>query len=130
MYRILPIAPLALLFAAACDPLSPEERQQRLHLPKAGYKADATQGKIKFEQYCIGCHGPDAGGSAQGPPLVHTVYQPKRHANMAFHFAVRNGVVQHHWSFGSMPKIEGVTAEEVADITAYVRQLQRKAGIQ
>jgi len=115
---------------AACDALTPEERRQKLHLPKVGYQANPVQGKSAFEQYCVKCHGHAASGSVEGPPLVHETYRPTRHANMAFHFAVKDGVSSHHWSFGPMPAIDDVTPENVEDIIAYVRQLQRKAAIQ
>ena len=35
----------------------------------------------------------------------------------------------HHWEFGNMPKIEGVTPADVEQIIRYVRWLQREAGI-
>jgi len=43
--------------------------------------------------------------------------------------AVKNGVRQHHWPFGSMPPIPGVSKAEVSQIIAYVRTLQRANGI-
>jgi hypothetical protein len=42
---------------------------------------------------------------------------------------VANGVKAHHWEFGNMPKIEGVTPEDVDQIVKYVRWLQTQAGI-
>ena len=47
----------------------------------------------------------------------------------AFLLAVRNGVRPHHWRFGPMPPIDGITDDDVDDIVAYVRGLQRDAGI-
>lgn len=35
----------------------------------------------------------------------------------------------HHWRFGDMPPVPGVTPDDVAHITAYVRMHQRRAGI-
>ena len=40
-----------------------------------------------------------------------------------------NGVVQHHWPYGNMPKQEQVTRDEVAKIVQYVRELQVANGI-
>jgi hypothetical protein len=48
---------------------------------------------------------------------------------MAFVLAAAQGVRAHHWGFGNMPAIEGVTNEDVVQITAYVRALQRANGI-
>jgi hypothetical protein len=48
---------------------------------------------------------------------------------MAFQRAAAQGVKAHHWKFGDMPKIEGVTADDVTQIIGYIRWLQRQAGI-
>jgi len=38
-------------------------------------------------------------------------------------------VKAHHWEFGNMPKIEGVSPADVEQIIRYIRWLQRQAGI-
>jgi hypothetical protein len=43
--------------------------------------------------------------------------------------AVKNGVRAHHWRFGDMPPVEGVSDEDATKIVAYVRELQRANGI-
>ena len=48
---------------------------------------------------------------------------------IAFQMAVANGVRAHHWRFGNMPAVEGVTQSDVDKIVAYVRALQRENGI-
>jgi mono/diheme cytochrome c family protein len=118
------------LMLTACDRPSPEELRQRLHLPAPGFVGNAALGKQLFQVNCARCHGAMGRGSKQGPPLVHKVYRPGHHADMAFHLAVKNGTRQHHWHFGDMPPIAGVSAEEVAHMVAYVRREQRRAGIQ
>ncbi len=92
--------------------------------------APATGGAAIFERRCAGCHGREAKGTDKGPPLVHKIYEPSHHADMAFYLAVRQGVKSHHWPFGDMPPVTGVSDEEVAQIIAYVRGLQRAAGIE
>lgn len=89
----------------------------------------AASGKVAFDRNCVACHGANAGGGPGGPPLVHKIYEPGHHADISFVLAVKNGVRQHHWSFGSMPPIPGVSEVEVAQIIAYVRTLQRANGI-
>lgn len=86
-------------------------------------------GEAKFNANCARCHGERAGGTAQGPPLVHKIYEPNHHGDPAFQQAAANGVRAHHWKFGDMPRIDGVTPEDVQQITRYVRWLQRQAGI-
>lgn len=86
-------------------------------------------GEAKFNAFCSSCHGAQATGTAQGPPLVHKIYEPSHHADFAFQRAAAQGVKAHHWKFGNMPKVEGVTADDVTQIIGYIRWLQRQAGI-
>ena len=48
---------------------------------------------------------------------------------LPFANAVRNGVVAHHWQFGDMPPVPGVSDADIEAIICYVRELQRAAGI-
>lgn len=99
-------------------------------LPPPGFKGDLTEGKALYKAHCARCHGETARGTPKyGPPLINKIYEPSHHADLAFYQAVRNGVVQHHWSYGNMPAIDGVQPKEVAHIIAFVREEQRKAGI-
>ncbi len=100
-----------------------------LFLPPAGFVADASKGKALFDKFCSRCHGAGAKGTDQGPPLVHRIYEPNHHGDMAFYMAAKNGVRHHHWNFGDMPRVEGITASEVGHIIAYIRRQQRLAGI-
>ncbi len=92
--------------------------------------AVGNEGAAIFERRCAECHGREAKGSDKGPPLVHKIYEPSHHADAAFYLAVRRGVKSHHWPFGDMPPVPGVGDGEVAQIIAYVRGLQRAAGIE
>lgn len=90
----------------------------------------AIEGGKVFDQNCAICHGQSAVGfDGAGPPLVHIIYEPNHHADMSFQLAVKQGVRQHHWRFGDMPPIEGVSQTDVDAIIAYVRELQRANGI-
>ncbi len=91
--------------------------------------SDLQEGEAFFNRFCRRCHGPRAQGTDQGPPLVHKIYEPGHHADMAFQRAAANGVRAHHWKFGNMPKIDGATPEDVTKIIGYIRWLQREAGI-
>lgn len=91
----------------------------------------AAQGAEIFAANCASCHGGDADGRAGvGPPLVHKIYEPGHHADGAFYLAVAQGVRQHHWTFGNMPPVAGVSNDEIARIVSYVRTLQRANGIE
>jgi mono/diheme cytochrome c family protein len=93
----------------------------------AGESAD---GEALYVMHCAACHGEEGVGTESGPPLVHIVYEPGHHDDESFHRAVRDGVVPHHWGFGPMPPLTGVAEEQVDEIIAYVRALQRDAGIE
>ncbi len=90
----------------------------------------AQEGALLFATNCSACHGLAAAGSDKGPALVNKIYEPGHHADASFYRAVREGVRSHHWSFGNMPPIAGVSDDEVGRILAYVRELQRAAGIE
>lgn len=85
---------------------------------------------IAFQVNCAECHGSNGSGrDGIAPPLVHNIYQPSHHGDIAFTLAVRHGVRAHHWRFGDMPPLERVGDESIAEITAYIRELQRANGI-
>ena len=88
------------------------------------------EGKLAFDENCASCHGKNASGSnGNGPPLIHKIYEPGHHGDMAFVLAAKTGTRAHHWKFGNMPPVEDITDEQVKNIIAYVRKLQRANGI-
>lgn len=96
----------------------------------ADFSALAGQGKRAYAANCAACHGPDAAGQeGVAPPLIHPIYEPGHHGDGAFVRAARQGVPAHHWSFGDMPPVQGITDPEIAAIIAYIRALQRENGI-
>lgn len=96
----------------------------------AEFSGNAQLGKTIFDAKCASCHGQNAAGqNGVAPPLVHKIYEPGHHSDMAFVVAAQNGVRSHHWTFGNMPPVKGVTAGDVKMVVAYVRELQRANGI-
>jgi len=104
------------------------ETQVDVRVPELSPTARA--GQAAFEGNCAACHGPTAGGTDQGPPLVHKWYEPAHHADAAFVLAAKRGVAQHHWKFGSMPPQPQIGERSLQQIIAYVRELQRANGIE
>ena len=120
------IAILGLVFGVvvACDSSQPKPAVGKGPVP-----AEFQVGEAKFKANCAVCHGAEAAGTDHGPALVHKIYEPNHHGDAAFQRAAANGVRAHHWGFGNMPKIEGVTPADVDHIIQYIRWLQRQAGI-
>ena len=118
-----------LAFASALLLADCGERAPVVRFDPGPVPAEHAAGQRLYDAGCARCHGPLAAGTDVGPPLVHVYYEPNHHADIAFQRAVEFGVQPHHWSYGPMPAVEGLAAADVARITAYVRWLQRQAGI-
>tara|TARA_R110000868_G_scaffold399591_1_gene673456 strand:- start:8019 stop:8459 length:441 start_codon:yes stop_codon:yes gene_type:complete len=91
---------------------------------------EGMMGKRAFDAVCADCHGENAAGKMGfAPPLIHKIYEPSHHGDMAFQMAAANGVRAHHWNFGDMPPQPGLTRADVTSIIAYIREVQRANGI-
>lgn len=91
---------------------------------------DAEAGQQVFAANCASCHGTNAEGRAgTAPPLIHKIYEPSHHSDMGFVLAARNGVRAHHWSFGNMAPVPGLTDTDIAGIIRFVREVQIANGI-
>lgn len=96
----------------------------------AQFSQQAIMGRTAFDAKCAACHGAAAvGQQGVAPPLVHRIYEPSHHGDEAFQRAVSLGVQAHHWTFGNMPQIDGLTRGDVTMIIAYVRELQQANGV-
>jgi len=89
----------------------------------------AAAGEKLFAASCARCHGTHAAGSRHGPPLVHRIYEPSHHGDGSFYRAVARGVRAHHWKFGNMPPVPGLSGQDIRAVVAYVRALQAANGI-
>lgn len=87
-------------------------------------------GEPLYQAFCASCHGTDLRGTDKGPSHLSVVYEPSHHGDAAFLLAVRNGSPQHHWRFGDMEPVEGLSDDDVAAITAFVREQQRIHGFE
>jgi len=119
---------VVVLVAAIVWRWQPEPTGGAMRIPELS--AEAQAGKRAFDVFCARCHGESAGGSVAGPPLVHPTYRPAHHADVVFELAVPRGVRAHHWRFGEMPPDPTVSPVDIAQITRYVRELQRANGIE
>ena len=128
-YKIILVAVVIALTLLAVSFLpKPGAQKANIKIPKQ-FSFLAQQGQINFEKNCMVCHGKNAMGTDNGPPLMHIIYEPNHHSDASFYRAVKHGVRAHHWPFGNMPAIPDVSEEDVTAIIKYVRELQQENGI-
>jgi mono/diheme cytochrome c family protein len=114
------LAPSHALAAGAPDPA-------KVKLPEM--TPALNLGKLSYDAKCAQCHGVNAAGTDKGPTFLHRVYHPGHHGDGAFFLAPKRGVRAHHWPFGDMLPVEGVSGAQLEKILLYVRALQRANGI-
>lgn len=88
-----------------------------------------AKGNKLYQDNCAMCHGPTLTGTKQGPPLLHPFYKPSHHADFAFYRAALKGVQAHHWQFGDMPPVKGITREDMDAIVPFIRWYQKEKGL-
>lgn len=86
-------------------------------------------GRMNFEAYCAACHGKKAQGTEAGPTFLSRIYHPGHHNDAAFYNAPKKGMQAHHWQFGDMPPVDGITVGRLKPIIAYIRALQKENGV-
>ncbi|MFV2092748.1 MAG: c-type cytochrome [Hyphomicrobiales bacterium] len=93
------------------------------------YTEIAQQGNELFNEFCAACHGENAAGTDVGPTFLNRIYRAGHHPNDTFMRVPVQGARAHHWSFGDMPPVEGITQDQILKIVHYVRELQRANGV-
>jgi mono/diheme cytochrome c family protein len=94
-----------------------------------GGSAPAT-GKAIYDSQCASCHGADLRGTARGPSHLSKVYEPGHHNDASFRSAITKGSRAHHWNFGDMPAIGGLSDDQMTAVIAYVREVQAREGFE
>ncbi|MGB5869481.1 MAG: cytochrome c [Albidovulum sp.] len=90
----------------------------------------AVLGQSVYADNCAACHGETLTGvEDKGPPFLHEFYLPGHHGDAAFFAAVVNGAQAHHWGFGDMPPVPGLTQAEIGAIVDFVRSVQKANGL-
>lgn len=69
----------------------------------------AQSGQIAYGENCAACHGINGAGTEKGPTFLHAFYKAGHHGDASFESAAKRGVRAHHWQFGNMPPVEGIT---------------------
>jgi len=89
-----------------------------------------AEGEVLYQASCSVCHGTNLRGTAIGPSHLSVIYNPEHHGDGSFAAAVVTGVSAHHWSFGDMPPVAGITEADFNRIMAYIRENQRVEGFE
>jgi cytochrome c551/c552 len=89
-----------------------------------------AEGEVLYQASCASCHASNLEGTAVGPSHLSVIYNPEHHSDAGFARAVISGVQAHHWGFGDMPPIAGLTDDDLVKIIAYVRENQRVRGFE
>lgn len=87
-------------------------------------------GAAVYQQYCAECHGVDLRGTDKGPSQLSIIYEPNHHGDYAYRVAIREGTREHHWWFGDMPPVEGITDLEIEKVISYIRAEQERLGFE
>ena len=88
------------------------------------------RGAEVYAESCASCHGTDLRGTDKGPSHLSIVYEPNHHTDDSFRSAIANGAPQHHWSFGDMEPVEGLSDDDVEAVIAFVRAEQERQGFE
>ena len=123
---------LLTLFVIGCESKNSDATTESIAIPTASavtVPPEFQKGEAAFNSNCAVCHGIGGVGTDTGPPFLHRVYEPNHHGDQAFYRAAMQGVRAHHWKFGNMPPVEGMTKDLMVEIISYIRWTQREAGI-
>ena len=112
---------LTVLFTLISASFAPAISAENIEIP-----FHLAKGQLLYERYCSSCHGLQLDGSDKGPPLVHPFYKPSHHNDKSFYRAALKGVKQHHWNFGDMPPVAGMTPGKMDRVVPYLRYYQRQ----
>ena len=92
--------------------------------------SQVERGAEVYAESCASCHGADLRGTDKGPSHLSIVYEPSHHTDDSFRSAIAVGAPQHHWNFGDMEPVEGLTDEDVEAVIAFVRAEQQRQGFE
>ena len=87
-------------------------------------------GAALYQSFCAECHGADLRGTAKGPSHLSIIYEPSHHSDDAFKAAAIRGAPEHHFNFGNMPPVDGITDDQIDRVIAFVRAEQERRGFE
>lgn len=93
-------------------------------------RSGEADGALVYATSCASCHGADLRGTDKGPSHLSIVYEPNHHRDDAFRSAIANGAPRHHWNFGDMEPVEGLSDIEVEAVIGFIRAEQQRLGFE
>ena len=127
--RIASLAAAALIVGSAAYFLTDDGNGAEVNVSLPALTEAGQRGQAAFATFCASCHGISGGGTEKGPPLIHKIYHPGHHGDAAIASAALNGARAHHWPYGDMPPVEGISEAQIRDIIAFIREVQHANGI-
>ncbi len=134
------LAAAAMTFACAADaddagdassaPPAPTVTSDAPAPPTTAAALVVPDGAAVYQQYCAECHGADLRGTDKGPSQLSIIYEPNHHGDFAYRVAIRDGTREHHWWFGDMPPVEGITDLEIEKVISFIRAEQERLGFE
>lgn len=89
-----------------------------------------SDGATLYAANCASCHGADLKGTSIGPSQLSIVYEPGHHSDDSYRSAILNGVQPHHWNFGPMAPVPGLSDQQIESIIAFIRKVQAEQGFE
>lgn len=124
------VAIALVLIVAACGGDGAGTSQSDAPTTSAPSVVAAGSGAELYEATCAECHGTDLRGNDKGPSFLSSVYEPNHHTDESFRRAVRLGARQHHWPYGDMEPVEGLSDDDIEAIITFVREQQAILGFE
>lgn len=115
---------LSVVLALVLSACTSDENTTPLTVAGGGFGAQVYQAS------CASCHGVDLKGTDKGPSQLSIVYEPNHHGDDSYRSAAKNGARQHHWNFGDMPPVAGITDAEIEAVIVYIRSEQERLGFE
>ena len=130
-HAIAVMVPAAFLVASGCGTTDATSEAANGTQVNSTASVDApVVGAAVYQQYCAECHGVDLRGTDRGPSQLSIIYEPGHHSDYAFRSAISEGAPEHHWWFGDMPPVEGISDDEIEAVIVYVRAEQERLGFE
>lgn len=123
-------AAVVLAVAAGCSNAGTASSGSTSDVPATASGDLLATGAQVYATSCALCHGANLRGTERGPSQLSEVYRPGHHPDASYRSAIERGAVAHHWDFGDMPPVPGLSPADVDAVIAYIRAEQVRQGFE